>query len=106
MGARCLLQRRSLFPASRLDLDIHVDERHGRWRDAGDAARLAQRARLHAHELLFHLARQAGDSLIVEPVWNRSLLRLLQAFNRLLLLVEISRILNLGFDRAEFIEDL
>jgi len=57
-------------------------------------------------KLLFHFAGKPGNGAVVEPVGDRALLGFFQAFDRLLLLVEISRVLDFCFHRAQFIADL
>lgn len=101
------MKARSSEPASaaRLDLDVHVDERYRRGRDAGNPASLTERARADAGELFVHLTGQARDLAIVEPIRNRALLGLLQPLDRFRLLVEITGVLNLGLDRLELVAD-
>src|SRR5580704_6535323 len=97
-GLRPALPNRPGCLLSRLDFDIHIDERHRGRRDSGNAAGLAQRLRSHTRELFVHLARQAGDLAVIEPLGNGALLRFLKPLDRLGLLVEIAGVLDLGFD--------
>ena len=87
----------------RLDLDVDVDQRDGRGGDAGDAAGLAQRAWADVHHLFVHLAREAGDLAVIEPVGNRALLGALQPLDGFGLLVEIAGVLDFGLDGLEFV---
>ena len=83
-----------------LDLDVDVDERDRGRGDAGDAAGLSERARTDAGELFVHLAREARDFGVVEPVRDGALLRALEPLDGLGLLVEIAGVLDFGFDGA------
>ena len=95
-----------LVPLPALDFDVDVDERDGRGRDAGDAAGLAESAWANAVEFLVHLAREAADRLVVEPVRDDFLFRSLQPLDRLFLLAEVAGVLDLGFDRLELVADV
>ncbi len=55
------------------------------------------------HELLFHLARQPADGRVLEPFGNCTQLRFLQSIDRLLLLLQIARVLDLRLDRLQFV---
>src|SRR5208282_99685 len=99
------LQRRSLFPSSRLNLDVNIDQRDGCGRHARNARGLAKRLRDDFSQLLLHFARQPADCPVIEPIRNPALLSLLQPIDSALLLVEVSRILNLSFDRLKLVAD-
>src|ERR1019366_1644449 len=90
---------------ARLNLDVHVDQRDGGRRDAGNAAGLAQGAGADARQLFIHLARQAAHSGVVKPVGNEALLRPLQALDGFALLIEVAGVLDLGLDRFQLVAD-
>ena len=56
-------------------------------------------------EFLLHLAREPADRTVVEPFGNRVLLGFLQALHGALLLQQVAFVLDLGFDRLEFVAD-
>src|SRR5438270_12683145 len=64
---------------------------------------MAQRARADALELFIHLAREAADLGIVEPLGNDPLLGLLETLDGFALLVKIAGVLDLGFDRLHLV---
>ena len=61
--------------------------------------------RAYAGELFIHLAREAGNLSVVEPVGDRALLGALQPLDGFGLLVEIAGIFDLGLDRLQFVAD-
>src|ERR1700744_328150 len=83
-----------------LNFNVDVDERERCGSNAGDAAGLADCLRTDAAELLLHLAGEASDVLVVKPRRDAEALCALQLFDRLALLVEITGVLDLGFDGA------
>ena len=88
-----------------LDLNININQRDGSGRDAGNAAGLGDGARADALQLLLHLARQAADRGVVEPVRDAALLGLLQSLDGALLLLEVAGVFDLGLDGFEFVAD-
>src|ERR1700733_8666904 len=72
-------------------------------RHAGDAARLPDRARTNALQLLSHLARKPADRAVFDPRRNRNRLRHLQLLNRFLLLIEIPGKLDFRLHRASLV---
>src|SRR5208282_4886575 len=64
---------------------------------------LAKRLRDDFSQLLLHFARQPADCPVIEPIRNPALLSLFQPIDSALLLVEVSRILNLSFDRLKLV---
>ena len=66
---------------------------------------MGQGAGLHAAQSLLHLAREAADRLIVEPIRDGALLRFLQPLHGALLLKKIAFVLDFGFDRLELVAD-
>ena len=101
----CLLLSAALGTERGLDADRNMDKRNCRRRYAGDAAGLPQRARAHARQLLVHLARQARHLGVIEPVGDGAQLGLLQALDRLGLLIEIAGVLDFGLDRFQLVAD-
>ena len=93
------LQCRSLLAAAGLDFYVNVHEGDCRRRDAWDAARLAERLWLDLAQLFLHLAREAADGVVVEPVRDAALLGFFKAIDGALLLVEIASVFDLRFDR-------
>src|ERR1700751_278903 len=92
--AQCLCL---LYLAS-LDLDVHIHQRHRSRRNSRNAASLSQGLRADMLELFFHLARQATDARVIEPIGNVALLSLLQPLYGLLLLIEVTGVLDFGLD--------
>src|ERR1700726_3650629 len=99
------LKRRRLFPPPPLNLDINIDQRDRSRSHARNARSLSYRLRDNLPKLLLHFARQPADRTVVKPIRNPPLLGFLQPFNRTLLLVKISRILNLSLDRLKLVPD-
>src|SRR6185437_12372409 len=64
---------------------------------------LPQRPWANALQLFIHLAREAADFAVIEPLRNHALLSLLQAFHGLLLLIEIAGIFNFRLDGLHLI---
>ena len=95
----------SLLAAAGLYLDEDVDERTGGGGDAGDSARLAERARADALKFFIHLARESADRGVVEPLGDAAFFGPLEAFDRFLLLLEISGVLDFGLDGLEFVAE-
>jgi len=58
-----------------------------------------------ADELLLHLAREAADGGVVEPVGDGLGFGFLEALDGLLLLLEVARVFDFGFDGLEFDPD-
>ena len=94
-GAPCALQP---------DGDVDQAER-GR-RNAGNAAGLADGARPHSLQRFPHLAREAADGAVLEPLGNGDGLGGFELLDGLLLLVEIAGELDLGLDRARLVAQL
>ena len=94
---RCLLPR--------LDLDEHVDQRDSGWRDSGNAAGLSQCAGADARQLFIHLAREAADLGVIEPVGDGALLGTLQSLDGFGLLVEVAGVLDFGLDGFQLVAD-
>ena len=89
----------------RLNLDIDVDQRDRGGRYAGNARGLAESLWDDFSEFFLHLAGQSAHRPVIEPFGNVALLGLLQAFDGALLLIEVSGILDFGFDGLELVAD-
>src|SRR5713226_319682 len=105
-GGFWLLECCRLFAPPCLDLDINVNQGDGGGSYPWNARGLAERLRSDMAELLLHLAREAADGPVVEPLRDAALLGLLQAVDGALLLVEIAGIFDFGFECLEFVADL
>src|SRR5260370_30661718 len=101
---RRFFDRRRVTPASkrscrlvppRLNLDVDVYQRNRGRGDPGDTRSLRQCARAHSLQLLVHLAGEAADRLVVEPLGNGALFGFLQALDGALLLLQVTGILNI-----------
>jgi len=100
----CVLRCGGGFDAlAALNFNVDVNERESRRRHAGDTAGLSHGLRADSHQLLLHFSREAADRLIVEPYRDAETLRPLQLLDRFALLVEITGVLDFGFDGAEFV---
>src|SRR5690348_16054201 len=88
-----------LLSALCLNLDVHVDQRHGRRGNAGNSNRMSQCAWTNASELLVHLARQTADLRVIEPFRNDTLFGFLQAFDGALLLLKVAGIFDFSLNR-------
>jgi hypothetical protein len=97
------LKRGGLFAATGLDFDVDVHQRDGGRRDARNARGVAQGARADFEEFLLHLAGEAADGAVVEPVRNGALLGLLEAIDGALLLMEVAGVLDFGLDGLELV---
>ena len=105
-GVSASLQGGGLFAAAGLELDVDVHERDRGRSDSGNAGGVAESARTNFEELFLHLAREAADGAVVEPVGNGALLGLLEAIDRTLLLREIAGVLDFSFDGFEVVARL
>lgn len=83
---------------SSLDLYIHIDERHRSRSYARNARGVSQRARTHTLEFFIHLAREAADLAVVEPVGNDALLGLLHRSMDLRCWSRWPRVFDFGLD--------
>src|ERR1700679_1800006 len=72
------LQCRCLITLPRLNLDEDIDQRHCCGCYAGNPRRLSERLRNYFSQLFLHLARQAADRAVVEPIRDATLFGLLQ----------------------------
>ena len=86
-----------------LQLDGNVDERERSGGDAGDSAGLAEGLRADALERLAHLAREAADGAVFEPIGDGDGLGGLEAFDGLLLLLQVAGELDFGLNGASFV---
>ena len=80
-----------------------MDERERGGRDAGDAAGLADGHGADALEGFAHLAREAADGAVLEPVGDGDGLGGLETRDGLLLLLEVAGEFDFGFDGAGFV---
>ncbi len=94
-----------MFALAGLDFEVDVEQGDGGGSDAGKARGLADGLRTKAGELLLHLAREAADGGVVEPVGDGFGFGFLEALDGFLLLLEIAGVLDFGFDRFEFDPD-
>ncbi len=72
-------------------------------RDAGQATGLADGDGAHPLQNLAHLAGQAADGAVFDPLRNDHRLGGLELFDGFLLLIKVAGKLELGFDGARFI---
>ena len=94
------MARRLCLPCN---LDRHVDERERGGRDAGDAAGLADGDGADALEGFAHLAREAADGAVLEPVGDGDGFGGFELFDGFLLLLEVAGEFDFGFDGAGFV---
>ena len=95
-----------LRTASALHANRHVDQAERGRRDAGNAAGLADGDGANALEGFAHLAGEAADDAVVDPVGNGDGFGGFELVDGLALLVEIAGELDFGFDGAGFVAQL
>ncbi len=100
-GGGAALRVRQL--ALQLNRHVHQGERGGS--DAGNAAGLADGDGADALQRFAHLAREAADGAVLDPLGNGDGLGSLELFDGLLLLLEVAGELDLGFDGAGFVAE-
>ena len=84
------------------NLDIHVDQTHGSGCDTRNAGGLPEGERPDLGELLDHLARQAGDSLVIEPVGDAARFGALHPLHLFFLLRQVTFVFEVGLDATRF----
>ena len=98
-----VIRRRAAAGALQFDGDVDERERGGGY--AGNAAGLADGDGTDALKGFAHLAREAADGAVLDPVGDGDGLGSFEFFNRLLLLLEVAGELDLSFDGAGFVAE-